>query len=270
MSVTRIVDDAEVLSRAEIAAEDVNALVLADQISTPEKCLEWCARRRLVRNVVLCSRCQSPASLNNYKAGQDGKRWKCQPCGVVRSIRDGSFFAKSKLLLRQIILLLYYWAMDTPQKTTSKETGISRAKLVDWYNFCRDECTRWLIRNPIQLGGFDDNGEPVVVEIDESHFFNRKYNHGRYVEGHWVFGMIERKSKRCILTIKIGQRTPSRTSSPLIYYRERTSSPTAGGPTQTSRHLPAGSICTASLYTNATLLHPPTTCCTVKTWRTRG
>src|SRR6218665_2418590 len=125
MSRTRIVDDGEVLSRAEIAAEDFNAFVLADQISTPQKCLEWCARSRLVRNVVLCSRCQSLASLNNYKARKDGKHWKCWPCGVVRSVRDGSFFEKSKLSLRKIILLLYYWAMDTPQKMTSKETGIS-------------------------------------------------------------------------------------------------------------------------------------------------
>src|SRR6218665_1777779 len=38
--------------------------------------------------------------------------------------------------------------MDTPQKTTSKETGISRGKLVDWYNFCRDESSRERTSSP--------------------------------------------------------------------------------------------------------------------------
>ena len=33
-----------------------------------------------------------------------------------------------------------------------------------------------------------------VVEIDESKFGKRKYNRGRYKEGHWVFGGVERGS----------------------------------------------------------------------------
>ena len=40
---------------------------------------------------------------------------------------------------------------------------------------------------------------PVVVEIDESKFFNRKYNRGKWKEGHWVFGGIERESGKCFL-----------------------------------------------------------------------
>ncbi|VDI03030.1 Hypothetical predicted protein [Mytilus galloprovincialis] len=39
-------------------------------------------------------------------------------------------------------------------------------------------------------------GENVIVEIDESKFGKRKYHKGRRVEGQWVFGGIERDSKK--------------------------------------------------------------------------
>ena len=49
------------------------------------------------------------------------------------------------------------------------------------------------------MGGFDEQGNPVNVEIDESKFFHRKYHRGAYREGHWVFGAIERRSRKCFV-----------------------------------------------------------------------
>jgi len=37
-----------------------------------------------------------------------------------------------------------------------------------------------------------DNGKAIVVEIDESKYFHRKYHREQWREGHWVFGGIER------------------------------------------------------------------------------
>ena len=42
-------------------------------------------------------------------------------------------------------------------------------------------------------------GQDVEVEIDESKFGKRKYNIGRHVEGHWVFGGVERITGECFL-----------------------------------------------------------------------
>ena len=42
-------------------------------------------------------------------------------------------------------------------------------------------------------------GPGVEVEIDESKFGKRKYNRGRQVEGHWVFGGVERVTGECFM-----------------------------------------------------------------------
>ena len=39
----------------------------------------------------------------------------------------------------------------------------------------------------------------MEVEIDESKFWKRKFNRGRLVDGHWVFGGIERTTGECFL-----------------------------------------------------------------------
>ena len=51
----------------------------------------------------------------------------------------------------------------------------------------RDVCAQHFISNPVRIGG-----PGIEVEIDESKFGRRKYNRGRWQEGHWVFGGIER------------------------------------------------------------------------------
>ena len=42
-------------------------------------------------------------------------------------------------------------------------------------------------------------GPGKVVEIDQSKFGRRKYNRGRYQEGHWVFGGVERGTSKAFL-----------------------------------------------------------------------
>ena len=42
-----------------------------------------------------------------------------------------------------------------------------------WCTFLRDVCENVIENNPQELGGFDENNEPIEVEIDESKFFHR-------------------------------------------------------------------------------------------------
>lgn len=95
--------------------------------------------------------------------------------------------------------VIYYWAADQSQIPVVVEAAVNRRSIIDWFNFCRDECTNWIHLNPIEFSGFDEAGLPVVVKIDENIFFHRKYHRGRLNDGHWVFSAVERNSGRCIL-----------------------------------------------------------------------
>lgn len=50
---------------------------------------------------------------------------------------------------------------------------------------------QWLLHNENKIGG---NG--IIVEIDEAKFGRRKYNRGRLITGQWLFGGIERRTKK--------------------------------------------------------------------------
>jgi len=86
--------------------------------------------------------------------------------------------------------------------------------IVDWCNFMRKEYQVWLTNNNEQIGGMDADGEPTVVEIDESKYFHRKYHRGQWRDGHWVFGGIERDSGKCFL-VEVPDRCAA-TFQPLI------------------------------------------------------
>ena len=74
--------------------------------------------------------------------------------------------------------------------------NISKHTVIDWYNCVRDVCAIDVRNHPQPLGGFDNNGSPIVVEIDESYFYHRKYHRGRVNVGEWVFGAVERERER--------------------------------------------------------------------------
>jgi len=67
----------------------------------------------------------------------------------------------------------------------------------------------WLMNNQEEIGGMDDNGDAIEVEIDESKFFYRKYHRGLWRPGHWVFGAVERVSGKCFLVEVLDRRAPT-------------------------------------------------------------
>jgi len=44
--------------------------------------------------------------------------------------------------------------------------------VVDWCNFLREEAESYVQWHSQEIGGFDDNGQSITVEINESKFFN--------------------------------------------------------------------------------------------------
>jgi len=58
----------------------------------------------------------------------------------------------------------------------------------------------WAEKHSEKLGG------PGRIEIDEAKIGKRKYNRGRLVKGHWIFGGYERESKK-IFIVPVEDRT---------------------------------------------------------------
>ena len=80
------------------------------------------------------------------------------------------------------------------QSDACVETGMSAMAMIDWQNFIRDVCCQYLLDHPVMMGG-----PGRTVEVDESKFMHRKYHRGRYREGHWVLGMVERDTNVCMM-----------------------------------------------------------------------
>ena len=85
------------------------------------------------------------------------------------------FFDHSHLSLKQTIHSVYLWSYDLPQNYAIHECGINKITATDWTNFIHDVCGEFVVVHTEAIGGFNDAGEPIVVEIDESKFFNKKY-----------------------------------------------------------------------------------------------
>ena len=92
----------------------------------------------------------------------DGFRWRCQRCKTSKSIRDGSFFAKSKLSLQKWLILIFWWSQQYPVKDAQRVAEVDKGTAVDVYRWLREICTTKLLPMPMILGG-----PGVVVQIDE-------------------------------------------------------------------------------------------------------
>ena len=185
---TRIVE--EIFPIDVVLLENWRLMDLGFSVRQPMSALQWLAQRRLIKNSVFCENCNTHFGLNSYQDAVDKYRWKCKGCNKRQSVRDGSFFSESRLSLQTLICYIYGWSRNMQQSEIQHEAGMNDAPntLADWANFCRDVCEVDLETNPSVIGGINADGTPIVVEIDESKFFHRKYHRGQWRLGHWVFG----------------------------------------------------------------------------------
>lgn len=60
-----------------------------------------------------------------------------------------------------------------------------------WYRYCRSVFVKDAEMNCTRIGGPDK-----IIEVDESIFGRSKYNRGRFISGQWVFGGIDRETRK--------------------------------------------------------------------------
>ena len=111
-------------------------------------------------------RCNVPMNERNRKDVNDGVSWHCPLCKGRKTIREGSFFSKSHLTLRQWFLLLFFWMDEEGVTKAAKHSDVSLVTAINVYQWLREVCSSRLIRDgPACLGG-----PGRIVQIDESCF----------------------------------------------------------------------------------------------------
>ena len=119
------------------------------------------------------------------------KTKKRRRCNYTISDYHGSFLERVKLQPWQIVIFVYYWVQKTfKHSIVLRNVQISLETSVDWRSFCSEVCEHWF-NNQEAIGG-----DSVVVEIDETLVVRKKYNKGRDLIQTWLFGGIERTSKK--------------------------------------------------------------------------
>ena len=86
-----IVPDNEILAYDFIRNEIWRCEDLLHILNTPREAMEWCARRRLLKNFFIYPQCGQHAALHCYAEGINSFRWRCNPCGVTKTVHHLSF-----------------------------------------------------------------------------------------------------------------------------------------------------------------------------------
>ena len=102
-----------------------------------------------------------------------------KPCMNTQSITKNSFFEKFDIPFFKILICLYKYINGEEIEVIAREVEISRKTVGELFNYLREIIAVSLDTEQTMLGGFDENGNKKIVEIDESVFFKRKYNRGR-------------------------------------------------------------------------------------------
>jgi transposase-like protein len=174
----------------------------------------------LLKTNVKCCKCQADMVIEMTDTTTDKVRWACnkwtarnvrgntirKKCRARKSIRHGSWFSKSNLTIPEVLYLTYEIVNNTRVSDIQREYEFSSKTLADWANFYRDILVEYIESHSEKIGG-----PCIIVEVDESKFCRRKYYHGHFVEGQWVFGGIERHSGK---TFFVG--VQNRTSAELL------------------------------------------------------
>ena len=90
----------------------------------------------------ICEKClKGKVYLRNDKSYSSLDLYRNDSCNKKTSIREGSWFSGTHLLLEQAIKLTYYWVYKTPSEFVLRELRIgSEHTIENWYNFAREVC----------------------------------------------------------------------------------------------------------------------------------
>jgi transposase-like protein len=163
-------------------------LLMSDQSSL----IEWLQINHLIKDSVVCDKCQQPCKLTSRSRTIDQYNWRCVN-RHERSLRSNSIFDNSHLHLQDILNFVFNYAERNSLFQCSQYSGMDYKKTaVNWGRSIREMFCSVFVQqiHPVKFTG--------IVEIDESLFGRHTKNHRGQPRGHqiWIFGLVERESNR--------------------------------------------------------------------------
>lgn len=181
-------------------------LQLATYISSVQSTIDFLRDQNVLATNYVC--CTVRCSVVTDMSISDNQIFQCNICKKRHSIRTGSMWFKSRLQLRTLLCILYFFAQNNSVTQCVKFVKVSKQTVIDWYNFYRDICTQWLNTNVPTFNGQN-------VQIDEtSTGGKRKYHRGRVPKTTWLFGIVQPDQHKCFL--KLVQKRDHATLIPII------------------------------------------------------
>ena len=76
--------------------------------------------------MIITYRCSAAMEERERSDVSDGVSWYCPQCYTRKTIREGSFFSKSRLTLQKWLLMMYLWARQYPVTDAMEEADVDR------------------------------------------------------------------------------------------------------------------------------------------------
>lgn len=138
--------------------------------------------------------------------------WRCthRPNGDCnrkkKSVRDASMFSGLKSDLHKVLAVIWLFLHDVKLGSMQIMTGLSSGTIREILKLVYRLMNADIKDEDVSIGGVDENGKPIVVEVDESKFGKRKNHKGHPVEGVWVVGGVERTPERKVFLTTVEDR----------------------------------------------------------------
>ena len=165
----------------------MDILEVTSLVSDVLKTIRFLQDKNIIRKECYC--CKNACSLVGDVTKSDKYVWQCKTCRKCYSVREDSYFFKSKLTLQVLVIILYFFSYSSTITQCCKflKKKCSKISIIQWFNYYRDIMTTWLSSNPVIF-------ENVTVHVDDSAVGGRcKYQRGRIpkVKTRWLFGIID-------------------------------------------------------------------------------
>ena len=176
-----------------------------------ERLIRWMMAERFLHPAMTCERCLSPMRLERYlRARNDHFVWRCprSNCRMRISVRDGSFFAQSKLSLRKQLTIILNFVAESPARGTGRRLHIDRKIVGRFFKKIRQRYSTDLVTTPLTFtNGFE-------YEVDELFLKHVRVGHGLF-RSQWVAGILERVTGK-LMYYRVNDRSGASLVPPIV------------------------------------------------------